>query len=51
MAKITRAVTIDGTKHWIRANTEQEYADKLLKIVGTQRNTAERSKHPFSEYA
>ena len=22
MAKITRAVTINGTKHWIRANTE-----------------------------
>lgn len=36
MAKITRTVTINGVKHWIRASTEQEYADKLLKLVGPQ---------------
>ena len=49
--KITRTVTINGTKYWIRANTEQEYADKLLKLVGTQDTAQERSKHLFSEYA
>ena len=49
--KITRTVTINGAKHWIRANTEQEYADKLLKLVGTQDTTQEHSKHPFADYA
>lgn len=49
MAKITRTVTINGAKHWIRANTEQEYADKLLKLVGSQ-DTA-KGAHPFADYA
>ncbi|RKI65293.1 hypothetical protein D7V91_14670 [bacterium 1xD42-67] len=51
MAKITRTVTINGVKHWIRASTEQEYADKLLKLVGTQSTAPEPSKHLFSDYA
>lgn len=51
MAKITRTVTINGVKHWIRANTEQEYADKLLKLVGSQNTVQERSKHLFADYA
>lgn len=51
MAKITRTVTINGVKHWIRASTEQEYADKLLKLVGTQSAAPEPSKHLFSDYA
>ena len=51
MAKITRTVTINGAKYWIRANTEQEYADKLLKLVGTQGTASERSKHLFTDYA
>lgn len=49
--KITRTVTINGAKHWIRANTEQEYADKLLKLVGTQGTDQERGKHLFADYA
>ena len=49
--KITRTVTINGAKHWIRANTEQEYADKLLKLVGTQDTAQERGKHLFADYA
>ena len=49
--KITRTVTINGAKHWIRANTEQEYADKLLKLVGTQDTPLEQIKHPFADYA
>ena len=51
MAKITRTVTINGVKHWLRANTEQEYADKLLKLVGTQSAAPEPSKHLFADYA
>lgn len=51
MAKITRTVTINGVKHWIRASTEQEYADKLLKLVGTQSAAPEPSKHLFADYA
>ncbi len=49
--KITRTVTINGAKHWIRANTEQEYADKLLKLVGTQDTAQEHGNHLFSDYA
>lgn len=54
MAKITRTVTINGVKHWIRASTEQEYADKLLKLVAPQNAPSaapEPSKHLFSDYA
>lgn len=49
MAKITRTVVINGTKHWIRANTEQEYANKLLELISYK--PPEVGKHPFSEYA
>lgn len=49
MAKITRTVMINGTKHWIRANTEQEYANKLLELISYK--PSEVGKHPFSEYA
>ena len=51
MAKIPRTITINGAKHWIRANTEQEYADKLLKLVGSQDTAQERGKHLFADYA
>lgn len=51
MAKITRTVTIQGSKYWIRANTEQEYADKLLKLTGTQSTAPEPVKHLFADYA
>lgn len=51
MAKITRTVTINGVKHWIRASTEQEYADKLLKLIGTQSTAQEPCKHLFTDYA
>ncbi len=51
MAKITRTITINGVKHWIRASTEQEYADKLLKLVGSQDTAQGRGKHLFADYA
>lgn len=49
MAKINRAVTINGTKHWIRANTEQEYCDKLLALSGMTGQPAQT--HNFREYS
>ncbi len=47
--KINRAVIINGEKRWIRANTEQEYADKLIKLLDHRQ--PETTKHLFSEYA
>ena len=49
--KINRTIMIDGVKRWIHANTEQEYADKLLKLTGTQSTAVELGKHPFNKYA
>ena len=51
MAKITRTVTLNGVKHWIRANTEQDYAEKLLKLAGSQNTAQQNSKHLFADYA
>lgn len=34
--KINRTVTINGVKRWIRANTEQEYAEKLMKLLDSK---------------
>lgn len=51
MAKITRTVTINGVKHWIRANTEQEYANKLIELAGTQSTAPDPEKHLFADYA
>ncbi len=31
--KINRTVKIDGVKRWIHANTEQEYAEKLIEVL------------------
>lgn len=49
MAKINRAVMINGEKRWIRASTEQEYADKLAKLFNVE--PASKAKHPFRNYA
>ena len=51
--KITRTVVIGGKQHWIRANTEQEYADKLLKLYTGNSAPAAVSadKHDFATYA
>lgn len=49
MAKINRTIVIKGTKRWIRANTEQEYADKLAKLLTIESLGDE--KHLFSDYA
>ncbi len=51
MAKITRTIIINGTKHWVRVRTEQEYADKLLKLVGSQNTAQQNSNHLFADFA
>ena len=50
MAKINRAVMINGSKRWIRANTEQEYADKLIAISAAS-IPGKAEKHNFRVYA
>ena len=47
--KINRTIMISGVKRWIHANTEQEYADKLMKLLNCK--PPETGKHPSSEYA
>lgn len=53
MAKINRAVTIDGVKKWIRANTEQQYAEKLMALCRPEKieRAPRRKKHKFGDYA
>ena len=46
--KINQPVMINGEKRWITANSMQEVADKITKLLGTPQD---RGKHPFEEYA
>ena len=51
-AKITRSVIINGSRKWIRANSEQEYAEKLLKLSASgMEKIQEPNRHIFGEYA
>lgn len=47
--KIRREVTVNGSKVWLTADTEQEYANKLLRLSGHQQEPSAR--HNFREYA
>ena len=50
--KINRTVKINGVKKWIHANTEQEYADKLIILAGVADvKTDTNKKHNFKKYA
>ena len=50
--KINRAVLIHGKKTWIRANTEQEYADKLAEHLSAGEPVqSAKGKHNFGNYA
>jgi len=50
--KINRSVVINGNRKWIRANSEQEYAEKLLKLSASGMEKIQTpSKHIFVEYA
>ena len=50
VASITRAIIVNGKKHWIRATSEQDYADKLAELFGAKQHI-EKSKHDFKQYA
>ena len=50
--KINRSVVINGTRKWIHANSEQEYAEKLVKLSASDMEKIQASdKHIFVEYA
>ena len=50
-AKINRYVFIDGKKQWIHANSEQEYAEKLVRLYAGDVAPADSGKHDFGKYA
>lgn len=53
MAKrFKRKVVIDGIERWISADTEQEYAENLMKLMGGMRpETVKTCGHNFRSYA
>ena len=46
--KINQPVYVNGEKRWITADTMQEFADKVVKLVSTPQD---HGKHPFDRYA
>ncbi len=46
--KINQSVVVNGTKVWVRANSLQEFTNKILQLAATPQ---ESSKHPFDTYA
>lgn len=52
MPKINRTITINGQRHWIRANSEQEYAEKLIKLYDRETTVStHNAAHSFREFA
>ena len=50
--KIRRKFTLNGEEVWVTANTEQEYAEKLLRVCGAAPSgEPQPQKHLFREYA
>ena len=52
--KIRREITINGVKRWVTGNSEQEYAENLIKALSgsTVDNVQfKEHKHPFQTYA
>lgn len=49
--KINRKVTINGKTHCIRANSEQEYADKIAQLFQCRKGIDASDKHVFVDYA
>jgi len=46
--KISQSIRINGEKHWIRANSMQDFADKIAKLLEVPQETGT---HLFSDYA
>ncbi len=51
LKKIRRPITINGVKTWISADTEQEYAEKLLQMFGLGNAEPKIMGHDFEQYA
>lgn len=49
--KIRRPVVINGVKTWVSADTEQEYAEKLLKLFIPAAAMPQQTQHDFEAYA
>ncbi|MDO4549422.1 MAG: site-specific integrase, partial [Clostridia bacterium] len=50
--RFKRKVVINGVERWISADTEQEYAENLMKLMGgTRPETVKSSGHNFRAYA
>lgn len=46
--KISQPVIVNGEKVWIRANSMQEFTNKVIKLIGAPQQTGQ---HLFSDYA
>ena len=46
--KISQPVMVNGVKVWIRANTMQEFTNKVIKLIGSPQQAG---KHLFTDYA
>ena len=51
LKKIRRPITINGVKAWISADTEQEYAEKLLQMFGFGNAEPKITGHDFEQFA
>lgn len=49
--KINRTIMINGQRKWIRADSEQEYFEKVVHLMGGSPTEQATEKHPFPEYA
>ena len=49
--KIRRPIVLHGVRVWVSGNSEQEYAENLLKIAGFQTKNSAAHNHNFKEYA
>lgn len=49
--EIRRRIEISGNKVWIRANSEQEYADKIIERYRESIGAEEQSSHNFRAFA
>ena len=49
--RIKRQITINNITKWVTGETEQEYAENLLKAFSEKQQKANTEKHDFKEYA
>ena len=49
--KIRREIEIGGVKRWVSGNTEQEYAENLIRALNDGEPRFAEPKHEFQAYA